>query len=432
MPTIDPIINLPARNQVPAVFIPNSDGVWPQLNTFATQTNAIGADVVVKGAQATIDAATAAASASSAIAVAGAIKWVSGSFADGDARWSPTNRLTYRKIGAGTGATDPAADAPNWALQSAPILLPRVPRATNIVLGLSDTSKFIDITSGTFTQTFGAAASLAAGWHVYIRNSGSGDITLDPNASELIDGLTSYIMYPQECRLITCDGTAFTSVVVHPFSKTFLTSSTFTKPPCYSFFGGQLWGGGNSGQKAGAGSTLAQGGGGGGCLPFTVLASKLSTSTSITVGAGGAAKTTAGVGLVGTPSALVGVVTNGIAATTYDAGAGLGASVQNPVGFEGNNATAPTMPIMWGGAGCHSAGGVGRDAVNGGAGGGGATAANVASAGGTSIGGGNGGAASLAGNGVDGVQPSGGGGGTQTGTQSGAGANGQVIIWGVV
>ena len=51
-------------------------------------------------------------------------------------------------------------------------------RTANTLLVSSDRSKFINITSGTFTQTFDAAASLSAGWYVRIKNSGTSDITL--------------------------------------------------------------------------------------------------------------------------------------------------------------------------------------------------------------------------------------------------------------
>ncbi len=105
---------------------------------------------------------------------------------------------------------------PSWA--SLTIGVARSNRTSNTVLVVADIGKIIDITSGTFSQTFTAAATLGAGWSVWIKNSGSGDITLDPNASELIDGLSTYIMYPGECRLITCDGSAFTSTVITPFS----------------------------------------------------------------------------------------------------------------------------------------------------------------------------------------------------------------------
>jgi len=60
-------------------------------------------------------AANAAAAAASAAATAGATKWVSGSYAEGAAVWSPTDGQTYRrKAPGGASPTDPAADSTNW------------------------------------------------------------------------------------------------------------------------------------------------------------------------------------------------------------------------------------------------------------------------------------------------------------------------------
>lgn len=89
-------------------------------------------------------------------------------------------------------------------------------RTSNTELGVSGRAKFIDVTSGTFTQTFAAAATLGDGWYCYVRNAGSGAITLDPAGSELIDGLTTATMPSGQAttRIIQCNGTAFFSVII--------------------------------------------------------------------------------------------------------------------------------------------------------------------------------------------------------------------------
>ena len=82
-------------------------------------------------------------------------------------------------------------------------------RTSNTVLGLSNNDNFIEVTSGTFSQTLAAAATLGGGWRVFYKNSGTGTVTLDPNGGELINGASTYAMAPGEGRVIVCTGTAF-------------------------------------------------------------------------------------------------------------------------------------------------------------------------------------------------------------------------------
>ncbi|MER2540470.1 MAG: hypothetical protein ABTQ26_14625, partial [Azonexus sp.] len=93
----------------------------------------------------------------------------------------------------------------------------------------ADKGKLIDCTSGTWALGYQAPATLGADWFIYVRNSGTGDITHTP-ASGTIDGLSTFISYPGEVRLIQCDGSVLRSVVVNPYYKAFTASGTFTKP----------------------------------------------------------------------------------------------------------------------------------------------------------------------------------------------------------
>jgi hypothetical protein len=323
-----------------------------------------------------------------------------------------------------------------------PVISPSVvlsSRTAVKILTVADNNTLIDITSGTFTQTFTAASVLGTGWFCYIRNSGTGDITLDPNGSELIDSLTSYIMYPGECRLVQCTGTAFTSIVLQSFRRSFLSTGTFTKPPGYLTIGGLLWSGGSGGGRSGTSGLVAYGGAGGGCFPFTILASLISASTTITIGAGGAAETTSTNNPLGGGNSTFGslLTVGGSGGSTAGGAVYLSASLvttnTNAMGFEGAGSATP-KDGLWGGASAGNAANTNAagSALYGGGGGGGVTTGNAVSTPGTSKFGGNGGASSSASNGTDGTQPAGGGGATQTGTSSGKGGNGQCDIWGIV
>tara|TARA_R110000803_G_scaffold195506_1_gene258749 strand:- start:146 stop:1327 length:1182 start_codon:yes stop_codon:yes gene_type:complete len=171
----------------------------------------------------------------------------------------------------------------------------RVARTSNTALTSSNVGNLIDITSGTFTQTFDASSSLADGWLVYLRNSGTGDITLDPNGSETIDGLTSFLMFPGEVRLVQCDGSNLRTIVLSSFRRSFTSSGTFTRPPGYRSFTVELFGGGGgggSGRKQ-SGSLNSGGGGGGGSarVGSDIDFASMPASVTVTVGAGGSGGT---------------------------------------------------------------------------------------------------------------------------------------------
>jgi len=109
--------------------------------------------------------------------------------------------------------TSAGSGLPSWTTISSSPTIVRSPRTSNTILGTADSSTLIDITSGTFSQTFTAAATLGSGWFCYIQNSGTGYVTLDPNASETItrNGVahTTWVLLPQEAALIVCNGTGF-------------------------------------------------------------------------------------------------------------------------------------------------------------------------------------------------------------------------------
>jgi hypothetical protein len=361
-----------------------------------------------------------------------------------------TDTLT---LAAGLGmtiTTNSATDTVTFASATSSIV--RSARTSNTILGPADSGTFIDITSGTFTQTFTAAATLTSGWYCYVRNSGTGDITLDPNGAELIDGLTSYKMYPNETRLIQCTGTAFTSIVLTPYLKSFTASATWTKPPGYSAHGGFIWSAGGSGQKSGGSGTLGIGGCGGGCFPFRLPSASYGATEVVTVGAGGVAQTSTAAGNQGGYSSMgIGGGTNDIRVAggfggSNVAGGQIGGAVRinttTNVAFNSNSVTAngfeaglangvsPANTVWGGAANCVDGFTNAGSSIYGGGAGACVDTSNIVHNPGGSFLGGNGGSASTNTSGTAGSAKGGGGGATQTGTGSGAGGDGQIDIGG--
>ena len=347
----------------------------------------------------------------------------------------------------------------------------KVTRTSNVILASADVGKLIDITSGTFTQTFSASATLGDGWYCYIRNNGTGDITLDPNSSETIDGLTSFIMYPNEVRLIQCDGSTLTSIVLSAFHKVFTSSATFIKPTGYSGFSvyvlGAGGGGGGGGVVNGRGG---QGGTGASAISFNFDPDDLSSSESVTIGAGGtSASTTAGTdggdttfqtlkgfggngGNAGKTYAqsYTAVVGGGVGSTTLDPAPGLlynqygnGSAQWGGAGKSGwnmnNSPQQEGKGSIFGGAsggnGQYNAyqsgdGGVSRN-ISVLSGGGGSGTINGAGADGGTYGAGGGGSGAIGGNGGYGCGGGGGGSTSSAAYSGGNGGSGLVEIWGI-
>lgn len=82
--------------------------------------------------------------------------------------------------------------------------------AYTVVAG--DAGTIINCTSGTFTVSLTAAATLGSGFNCWIWNTSNtvaDAITIDPNGAETIDGLSNWVLRRGEGVQVVCDGSAF-------------------------------------------------------------------------------------------------------------------------------------------------------------------------------------------------------------------------------
>jgi hypothetical protein len=99
----------PPSRQDPTNFNDRADSFLGALPAFATEANALQANVNTSEANAV-------ASAAAVLAATNIVKWVSGTtYANGAVVWSPINGLAYRRITtSGSGTTDPSLDTTNY------------------------------------------------------------------------------------------------------------------------------------------------------------------------------------------------------------------------------------------------------------------------------------------------------------------------------
>ena len=217
----------------------------------------------------------------------------------------------------------------------------------------------------------------------------------------------------------------------------FSASGTWTKPASGTLAIIECWGGGGSGGKG----THYGGGGGGGYKKRIMLLSALGATETVTIGAGGASRTSTSTGATGGNTTFGAHVTAyggaGGQVSTGGGGGGLNAAGSTGSGGSGNSAASKggngaegTTPAAaenteWGGAGGGGGNGGGVTGGNSTWGGGGGGAISASSSAGLSINGGNGGAGATttSNNGSAGSTPGGGGGAALNGN-SGAGGNG--------
>ncbi len=88
----------------------------------------------------------------------------------------------------------------------------------------TDRGKLIDCTAD-MTLSLTAATTLGAGWTCYVKANG-GDVTIDPDGAETIDGATTFVVPNGATAAIVCDGITFRTVHTTNYPKVFQSSKS--------------------------------------------------------------------------------------------------------------------------------------------------------------------------------------------------------------
>lgn len=213
------------------------------------------------------------------------------------------NNRTTGEVGVEAAAREQADLELSQAIVAHVSNLARSARTSNAEIGAADKGALIDITGGSFTQTFASCSALSNGWWCYIRNSGSSDITLDPYGSETIDGVLSGKLKPSVTLLIQSTGTELSALRVdsNKLREVFTSSGSWVCPLGVTRATVTVVGGGGGAGGSNVSQTGQAGGGGGAAIKTGQVAP--GNTYSIIVGSGGAA---GAVGAAGGTSSFVG------------------------------------------------------------------------------------------------------------------------------
>ena len=103
----------------------------------------------------------------------------------------------------------------------------QVDKAAAYTVIAADRGKLLNATTGSWTLTLPAAATIGAGFAFALRNSGTGVITLDANASETINGLLTVPLPAGAGGILICTGTGWLTLGgLTPDAQTSQTDST--------------------------------------------------------------------------------------------------------------------------------------------------------------------------------------------------------------
>jgi hypothetical protein len=83
---------------------------------------------------------------------------------------------------------------------------------SNYTAGVPDRAKAYVWTGGAGTLTLTSAVTLGNDWFLQVHNGGTGDLTIDPNSSETINGSLTLTLSPNDSCIVITDGTQFWTI----------------------------------------------------------------------------------------------------------------------------------------------------------------------------------------------------------------------------
>lgn len=118
-------------------------------------------------------------------------------------------------VAGGIGASNAGAARTNLGVDRAMIY---AAKSADYLAVEADDNAVIRFTAAA-TLSLTAAATLGANWHVTVTAAG-GDVVIDPNGSEQINGAETLIVPQNHSATIICDGNQFRSIFLAPFIET--------------------------------------------------------------------------------------------------------------------------------------------------------------------------------------------------------------------
>jgi len=125
------------------------------------------------------------------------------------------NNVARPVVAGGTGATTAASARTNLGIDYKNVFTSKSANYTAVGTDNNATLRF----SGAYTLSLTAAATLAANWHITVMADG-GDVTVDPDGAETIDGAATLTIPDGFGAMIFCTGSAFYSQTIQPYNAT--------------------------------------------------------------------------------------------------------------------------------------------------------------------------------------------------------------------